>query len=591
MNPFRSLGLAGLLVISSFTSFATAPNISTVEEYNASLPIWGTSWAPGSKSVNGYYPSFYTGFAMRSEFPERIFVKTARGNNTRLTVILDEQTLTDYLFDLSTRAAFYNKMAERGSIDIQPRGAGFIPQLSYFTQVVNSPVYGIQSFVDGARNGQQSNEAIYSKSLEVLKALNPGRVFQLNINLVNEFNRWKGDMAFLAQGDAKKITSNASNTVIAINTLVFGRVNYHAKPTAQVMAKLETALNAALNNAPADEFVLAANDLFKEVTGSKYQIQVVNTNGQFQSALQCQGAGYCMLNYPEFTAIYPTGSVQEKTSDEFGNSINSFATPGLWNFLQRSGRSVDNIRKEPYYGFAPKMDFQDIGNGFHNPAVSFWDVGSKTKQALGLPANTNTLASVKRGGVSHGCLRLPLGSIWEMRQIFPVENEKMTQVQFVGSRAQDFDVYDINGDGRPEIMGVEYFISYGLAGADGLAQREGSNLEINGNKKLEFYSSLYGARNVFFVENDQYLFTNPSMSVASYQDLKRASIAARFRLNGTYPLYEQKYEQDKAQFYALPAINNEMIQLMGRAKGCAPSSNPQTCGSAAFEKFKRGLGQ
>src|SRR5690606_10367752 len=115
----------------------------------------------------------------------------------------------------------------------------------------------------------------------------------------------------------------------------------------------------------------------------------------------------------------------------------------------------------------------------------------------GIPSDHATFWAVKRGGVSSGCLRLPLGHVWEMRHIFPVQNEKMVQVHFFGNDPRDFDVYDIDGDGDLELMGVEYLISYGLQGTGGLAKREGANLEIGAEGKLSFYHSLYGTRSVF----------------------------------------------------------------------------------------------
>src|SRR5690606_18463326 len=128
----------------------------------------------------------------------------------------------------------------------------------------------------------------------------------------------------------------------------------------------------------------------------------------------------------------------------------------------------------------------------------------------------NTLWSVKRGGVSHGCLRLPLGHIWEMRHIFPVENEKMTRIHFFGNSPQDFDLYDVDGNGQPEVMGVEYMISYDLKGASGLSKREGANLEIETKDKLSFYGRLYGSKNVFTLgEREEFLFSNPSVSLPS----------------------------------------------------------------------------
>lgn len=588
----KAFNLALVLLIGGSFSVAQNQSVTTIEEYNKLVPHWGISWSPGSGAVNGYYPTFYTGFVMRQQSPEKIHVRVARGNNTRVSVILDETTVSDYLYDLAARYAFYNKVTSGSGamLNINPKGAKFLPQLSYFNQILESREYGILDFV---KSGGQSDEAIYQKGLETLSKLNPGRVFQIQLDLKNEFAKWKADIQRRSGGDAAKITNDAKAVVTAINTLVWGRVNYNAKPSDDVMAKLKTAVSLAIANAADDQFVPAALELFKATTGTKYQIKVMGADGKFTSPIQCSAAS-CVLSYPEFSAVYPTGSMEAKTSDEFGNRINLFATPGLWQFLNYAGKEVDNIRNEPHYGFIPKMDYEGIGNGFHNPAVRFWNPASGLKQALGINSSHNTLWAVKRGGVSHGCLRLPAGHVWELRQIFPVENSKMTQVSFYGNNSGDFDVYDIDGDGTAEVMGVQYLISYGLQGSNGLARREGQGFEVNADKKLEFYQDLYGARNVFRTTGDgKYIFANPKVSVQSYLDFKKKSVGTRMVMNGEYELYEQVYEKEKVQLYSVGSsmgtTEKLKVRLMGRVRGCAPKTDKQACGQAAFEQEARGL--
>ncbi|MBX3041464.1 MAG: hypothetical protein KF789_12220 [Bdellovibrionaceae bacterium] len=590
----KTLVFAALALALGTFSVAQETRLTNVQQYNDLLPLWGVSWAPGSNAINGYYPTFYTGFVMRSEFPERIHVRVARGNQTRISVILDETTVSDYTFDLAKRYHFYRRVTEGQSkvLNIAPSGAKFLPQLSFFNQIIESGDYGILPFVTRAEQGAEKQEDIYRKGLELLSSLNPGRVFKLNIDLKAEFNRWRQDIQKRSNGDLAKIMNDPKMVVVAINTLVPGRINYTEKPSAEVLAKLQTAAGLALQNASDDQLLPAAFELFKATTGTKYQIRVLGANGQWQPAVQCS-VNSCTLSYPEFTTIYPTGSAEAFTSDEFGNRITSFATPGLWQFLNYAGRDVDNIRNEPYYGFAPKMDFEGIGNGFHNPAVRFYGVGKDAKEAFGIQSSHNTLWAVKRGGVSHGCLRLPLGHVWELRQILPVENSKMTKVMFFGNNSQDFDLYDINGDGKPEVMGVQYMISYGMQGAGGLARREGANLEINADRKADFYRNLYGSKNVFRQEGTQFVFSNPKTSLPSHLDFKKKSVSTRITLAGDYPLYEQSYEKDKVQFYSLgssmTAQNKLIVRLMGRIKGCAPKSDKTVCGENAFDQEAKGL--
>jgi hypothetical protein len=569
------------LMFLSLASFG----ISTLEEYNQQLPYWGVSWEEGAQSVNGYYPSFYTGFVMRSESPQRIHIRTARGNSTRVSVILDDQTINDYLFDLVKRDEFYKKATSgnQAKLNLRPSGSDFLPQQSFFSQIIQSSQYGIQSFVQSAKSGSVNTETIYAKSLQVLRQLNPGRVFMLNLDLKVEFARWNQSMRSQVTGNLDQQLKDSKFVISAINQLVFGRINYTGKPTSEIINKLKNAIELGLNNASDDKFIPAALDLFKAVTENKYSFSVLNSSGNFQAALQCS-PNSCVLSYPEFTTIYPTGSVQESTTDDFGNTINSYATPGLWNFIARPGKhDVDNIRDEPYYGFIPKMDFEGIGNGFHNPAVRFWEPSAAVRNGLGISAKHSTLWTVKRGPVSHGCLRLPSGHVWELRHIMPVESSKMEQVFFFGNRSADFDLYDIDGNGTLEVMGVEYLISYDLQGAGDLLRREGTGLNLNG--KTSFYSSLYGANQVFQMNGNVFMFENPKVSFPSYLDYKSKNVQTRVSFPGSFPLYEQSFEREKVQFYGMPDVSNNknLIRLMGRVRGCAPSSDKNNCGENAFD--------
>jgi hypothetical protein len=599
MNSVSLLGLAFGLAIAS----AANADSFTIEDYNAALPYWGTSWRAGPSAINGYYPSFYTGFAPRTSTPSRIHVRLARGNQTRVSVILDEDTVGNYLFDLVKRYRFYNQVSTgaRPLVNVRPdagKTERVLPQLDYFKRIVESDAYGILSFV--TKRSDASAEEIHTTSLKTIAALNPGRVFSIRIDLGRELLRWRNQMRALLSGvvdPALFFTVKTPNTVIALNALLPGRVNVTEKPSPELLAELASVSRMATDASTSDaDFVLAAFHLFQSVTGQKYAFRVLDRSGAWTPALACPSAGSCILAYSEFTTIYPTGSVKEFVVDEFGNSISDFSTPGLWKFVSRGARNVDNIRQEPYYGWAPKMDYEAAGNGFHNPAVRFTSLNRTMKEQLNLPEHHGTFWSVKRGGVSHGCSRLPLGHVWEMRHLFPVADAKMTQIYYFGSDPRDFDVYDIDGDGDSEVMGVEYMISYGLREADGLGSREGTDLEIGSQQKFAFYQRLYGATNVFTQAGDgSFVFHSPRISQPSYLDLKKKRIGARVKLEGRYPLYEQTYERDKVQLY-LPIttagmtdpgpapLSKRIIRLMGRVRGCSPRADKETCGEAAFDR-------
>ncbi len=578
------------------------PENDTIESYNASLPYWGTSWVAGGRAVNGYYPSFYTGFAPRIENPARLHIRLARGNQTRVSAILDEESIRHYLFDLVKRREFYSRMTSgpRPIIDVQPdvgRTPRVLPQLDFFSRIVDSAAYGISSFVASAKAGGASREAVYAKSLDVMTRLNPGRLFMLRLDLRSAFLEWRAELRrIVADADPMVVfTAKSPATVRALNAMLPGRVNVSTVPSATLLSSLATVARAAVANTADDEFVTMARDLFRSATAGKYDFRVL-AGGALVPALDCATPSACVLAYPEFTTIYPTGSIREMTSDRFGNSIPAFATPGLWRFVSRGSRAVDNIRAEPYYGWAPKMDYEAAGNGFHNPAVRFTSLARSVKDQLGIPAHHSTFWSVMRGGVSHGCSRLPLGHIWELRHLFPVADARMSQVDHFGSDARDFDVYDIDGNGAPEVMGVEYMISYGLRETEGAGSREGTDLQIGREHRLAYYQRLYGANQVFREgPSGTLLFREPMVSEPSYLDRLKKRVSVRTTLPGEYPLYEQTYERDKAQLY-LPftteglttpgsaPLSKRIVRLMGRVRGCAPDADREACGEAEFDR-------
>lgn len=589
--------LTGLAMLCSIQS--NANNSYTIEDYNSQLPYWGVSWAPVSGHINGYHPTFYTGFAPRSQNTEHIHLRTSRGNQTRVSIILNDETLNDYLYDLKARYNFYKLVSSeaQGSRPIIKPVSTSAPQMSSFFEILESPTYSILDFIS---RDSISKEEIYSHALNTLRQLNPGRVYDIDIDLNQSFLEWQ--RLLISQN---LDPSNSQDQIILINALVWGRVNYTDTPDSDTVDALITTANLAKATPAEPAFLLSALELFKQVTGSKYNFPVFKNN-RWRTALDCQDPvnGPCSLAYPEFTAIYPTGSVKSFTKDTYGNRISQFATPGLWNFVDSGSRDdVDYIRSEPYYGWAPKMDFEAIGNGFHNPAVRFWGVSSRFKNQLDIPDSHNTLWAVKRGGVSSGCLRLPLGHVWELRHIFPVQNELMKKVYFFGNTPRDFDLYDVNGDGQLQVMGVEYMISYDLQGANSLAKREGKDLEVETSDKFSFYKKLYGSKNVFEFSNGEFIFASPSVSFPSWMDYQEKGVKTRLTMDGSYPLYEQTYEKDKVQFYAPistqgmsggkhhSSLGKRIVRLMGRVRGCAPTSDKEACGEAQFKREARSLFQ
>ncbi len=571
----------GMFVVISTPALAQSTPLA---DFNQSLPKNGVVF-------DNYAPSFYTGFAPRVEAPERIHFRIARGNQARLTAILDEQAVLTYLYQLKKRKSVYDEVV--GQRIIEPL---YLDQLSRFNSVVSSPVYGIEDTLRRYSTGALSREALYEKSLQVMEALNPGRVFRLKLDLDARF----AAAANLAQAllgnatlvDARSalswIQQNPKDSLVVANEVLPGRLNLISLTESRkaLLAEFLLASNHRVDSRTLRPIALA---LLLDASEGLFDFKTVR-EGRRVDALQCQSEGPCVLAYPEFTAIYPVGTVASYTSDSYGNQIPVIRTTGVWNFLQRNYHEVDHIREETYYGFMPKMDYEAIGNGIHNPAVrknlkssNF----SNLVHELEIPGSYTYLWAVSRGGVSSGCVRMAGGHIWEVRHVFPSNPESMPRLRYHGNSSADYDLFDVDGDGRLEVMGVEYFIAYSLSGLSGEAKREGSALAGSSLNREQFYNVLYGRNEQFRVTPDGgYKFLNPSVSYflgTASGEMKAAPFSRR--VPGEYPLYEQAYEREKIQFYmirnsslamlASPRSDHQnrhqqLVRALGRINGCGP---------------------
>src|SRR5215470_7565660 len=63
-----------------------------------------------------YEPAFYTGFAPRTEDPQRIHLHLGRGNQLRVTVVLSDQAERDYAEDLLDRYRTYRALIDDGRL-------------------------------------------------------------------------------------------------------------------------------------------------------------------------------------------------------------------------------------------------------------------------------------------------------------------------------------------------------------------------------------------------------------------------------------------------------------------------------------------
>ena len=63
-----------------------------------------------------YEPAFYTGFAPRTNDPQRVHLHLGRGNQLRVTVVLADDVLHDYAEDLLGRYRTYRTLIDDGCL-------------------------------------------------------------------------------------------------------------------------------------------------------------------------------------------------------------------------------------------------------------------------------------------------------------------------------------------------------------------------------------------------------------------------------------------------------------------------------------------
>jgi len=117
-RPIRSTGsplhrlvvlLAVGIVLSPCCAFAAL---------DASDTTWDGSEPPQGIYFHWYEPSFYTGFAPRTQDPQRVHIRLSRGNQVRVTIVLGDNELDTYLDDLMLRRKTYQELIDAKVIEL-----------------------------------------------------------------------------------------------------------------------------------------------------------------------------------------------------------------------------------------------------------------------------------------------------------------------------------------------------------------------------------------------------------------------------------------------------------------------------------------
>jgi len=485
---------------------------------------WDGSEPPTGVFFKWYEPSFYTGFAPRTQDPSRIHLVLGRGSQQRVTVVLGDAELDNYLGDLDARHKVYKELIDRKVITLTTN-------MEYEKFVRGLEAQGVAALVAGRSAG--SPEAWRRKAVEVMSALNPERVFTIRMPIATVASNWHAVLSLLD-------TASATAKLDAANAVLPGRVNLSELPPA-----LDAALSRAIALARSGGADAAA---FRSETGS---FVTAATGGHYR-------VGGDAVEAVEFTTIYPAGTVDAMITYK-GERIPDVGATGIWPLMRReNGRGqlgmVDYLSTNPGYGFIPLFAYQYAGgisyNAFHNAGVRCQlnntpflppEWRKAVSERDGKPMQN--LWIVGRGPTSHGCTRLPSGHMSELRQIAPTESDTLTRVKNFRNLPQCYDVFDLRGDGRPAAMGVQYYLAY----------KSSEHTPVRAyaaNRREPFYRWLYGSNIEMGPVGKARLKEVPVCRFVG----RKAQEAALLR---DVPLHEAAYVPDAIQFYTIKPASFE----------------------------------
>ena len=485
---------------------------------------------PGNSLQGVYYyriaPSFYTGFAPRCQDPKRIHVHLGRGNQVRVTLVLSDRILDSYLPDLALRYRVYDELIKKGTITLT-QNMGF----EKFAQTISKD--NILKYAD-AKNDMALSE--YRKiTLEMLQKLNPGKVFHIQTDFDRRIRDWS---TRLVPYLTKK--PSIQESLILINNMLPTRIWVTELPW-----RLEDKLRHAITLYVLYEEALKSDQSWNAFYGAAVDLFEAATEGIYP----LKGK---MLDFYEFTAVYPVGTLNQFAKYD-GRNIPLYPCPGKRNLIEHQRtKVVDHIPDIACYGYLPWIPYMHVGKTMHNSFHTLWfEMNTKNTKFLPKEWKNNAQNSrtgkpypklwlLSRGPMSHGCTHVNAGHISELRQMLPSEEKLLPQVVTYRNKSNHFDVFDIDGDGQPEVMGVKYFFAYSLK------NKRPHKLRAPTDRK-SFYKWLY-VNGYRYDDDGKVIFEEAPTSKFVRKNAYKGETFENI------PLYEADYTPETIQFYKFKKI-------------------------------------
>jgi hypothetical protein len=476
---------------------------------------------PSGVLFNKYDPNFYTGFAPRVQKKENVTIHLGRGNQVRIRMVLTDESISSYLEDQVARHDLYQEVIDKKVITLTTNKSWE----NYDAKVQEEKLVDL-----AARKSELAPDQWRQLNLDAIDRLNPGRLHHIE----RDFNAMATD--FASSLKAAEPPKNLKEKLVIINDFFPHRVYL-----TDLTEEQDTAFTELLSLAKAGDteaFAAQAKPFFNDITSNLYAIN----DGK--------------LDFYEFTSIFPAGTY-DKTTTYKDRVIPLFTTTGVWTLIPREHGigdtgMVDYISKAGYYGLMPMLPYQYAGgasyNAFHNPGISNWMAGhplipeewrtSTENSRSGKPYLRASVTS--RGPVSHGCTRMSSGHLSEFREMLPSTSDGMKGIRVFLNRSQCYDIYDIDGDGIEEAMGVQYYIAF-------QGKSRVANLIWAQNNRKDFYDWLYG---------DEIVYGEPGevtvKEAVSCDFVERKAVEGRVYTN--IKLYEAPSEPEFLQFYTINGV-------------------------------------
>jgi len=467
-----------------------------------------------------YEPAFYTGYAPRSRDPRRLHLHVGRGNQLRATLVLSDEVLEAYVRDMRARYTTYRTMIDQGELKLTQNSdfEAFELQLKEMAEIE-------------AAEPKMARQDIIRRNLLIMTHLNPNRIFHINTPVDAVIQHW---LDFLTPADFKQ--PDKKRKLAILNEMLPTRL-WLTSLDKQTDENLQTLLQLADRNKNIESITNSYLSLLDTISGKIYP----RKNNRF--------------DFYEFTAIYPIGTFNGYTTCKGGVKIPMYPTPGKWTLTthQRS-KTVDHIPEISIYSWFPWIPYMHVGKKLHNSFHTLWWRMEHAKTAF-LPEELKhpTIKSregkdyryiwlLSRGPMSHGCTHVNGGHILELRQLLPSSAEKIYNVRFFLNKSCLFDVFDIDGDLKPEVMGVRYFVAYTLK------NKKAGKLRAPMERR-PYYKWLYGG-----------VLKYDDQGMGYFENIRDGRFIDKLAVAGQkytdIPLYEAEMEPFKLQFFAMKSIKD-----------------------------------